>query len=223
MELGLELHLARRWYRKLLFFWKIVHGLSPAYLTAYRKFASERSYNTRSSTQWHLEAPICRTKGFQSSFLTYCIKIWNDLDPELQNKDSYKEFRSKISPFIKIKPNSIFSVHNVYGVKILSRLRFSFSTNCVCDCGSATETTLHFLLQCQQCQTIRLEVLNSIYNLGPRTRNLSNDKLLHLLLYGSKLYSFKIHREIIKLTIKFSKLFKRFERPLLRPVFPLPP
>ena len=148
----------------------------------------------------------------------------------------YKELKSKISPFINIKSNSIFSDHGVYGAKLLSRSRFNFShlnehkvrhgfedgTNCMCDCGSATETTLHFLLQCQQYQT-RLELLNSIYNLVPKVRKLSIDKLLHLLLYWSKLYSFEINGEIIKLTIKFLKLCKRFERPLLWPVFPLPP
>ena len=71
----------------------------------------------------------------------------------------------------------------------------------MCDCGSATETTLHFLLQCQQYQTIRLELLNSIYNLDPKVMDLSNDKLLHLLLYGSKLYVFEKNREMIKGTI----------------------
>ena len=114
-----------------------------------------------------------------------------------------------------MESNSIFSVHDVYGVKPLFRLiinfiylndrkvRHSFKdvTNCMCNCGSATETTLHFLLQCQQYQKIRLELLNSIYNLDPKIRKLSNDKLLHLFLYGSKLYIFEINRETIKLTI----------------------
>ena len=108
---------------EITFFLQKVHGLSPDYLTAYINFASERSHSTRSSTKIHLEEPICRTKVFQSSFFPYCIKIWNGLDPDLQNIDSYKEFKSKISPFIKIKSNSIFSVHDVYGVKLLSRLR----------------------------------------------------------------------------------------------------
>ena len=67
-ELGLESLSARKWYQKLLFFYKIVHGLSAAYLTAYINFVSERSHNTRSSTHRHLEEPICRTKVFQSSF-----------------------------------------------------------------------------------------------------------------------------------------------------------
>ena len=40
----------------------------------------------------------------------------------MQNIDSYKKFKGKISPFIKIKLNSVFSVHDVYDVKLLSRL-----------------------------------------------------------------------------------------------------
>ena len=83
------------------------------------------------------------------------------------------------------------------------------------NCGLATETTLHFLLQLQQYQTIRLEIFNSICNLDPKIRNLSNDKLLHLLSYRSKVYGFEINREIIKLTIMILKLSKCFERPLL--------
>ena len=162
--------------------------------------------------QRHLAEPICRTKVFQSSFFPCCIKIWTGLDSDLQNLDSNKKLKSKTLPFIEIKSTSIFSVSKVYGVKLLSTLRLNFSilsqhkvrhgfkdaTNCMCDCGSATKTTLHFLLQCQQYQTISLELLKSIYNLHPKIKNLSNDKLLHLLLYRSKLYSFETNREIIK-------------------------
>ena len=57
-ELGLESLSARRWYRELLIFYKIVHSLSPAYLTAYINFATEISHNTRLSAQRHLEDPI---------------------------------------------------------------------------------------------------------------------------------------------------------------------
>ena len=42
---------------------------------------------------------------------------------------------------------------------------------------------LHFFLQCQQqYQTVRLEVLNGIYNVDPKIRSLPDDKLSHLLL-----------------------------------------
>ena len=153
----------------------------------------------------------------------------------IQNIDSYNEFKSKILPFINTKSNSAFSVHDVYGVKLLSRWRLSFShlnehkvrhgfkdgTNCMHHCGLATEATLYFRLQCQQYQTTRLELLNSIYNLDPNIRKLSNGKPLHLLLYRSNLYSFEINRGIIELTIKFLNLSNRFEIPLFWPVYPV--
>ena len=82
-------------------------------------------------------------------------------------------------------------------------------------CGSATEIILHFLLKSQQYQTIKLELHNSIYNVHPKIKNLSDDKRLPLLLHGSKLYSSEINREIIKPTRKFLKISKRFKRPLL--------
>ena len=124
-------------------------------------------------------------KLFTHHFFFSCFQIRNSLDPNLQNTDLYKKFKDKILSFIKIKSNSVFSVRDVYGVKPLFRLRVHFShlnahkvchgfkdrTNSVCDCGSATETTLHFLLQYQQYQR-RLELLNSIYNLDPKIRNL---------------------------------------------------
>ena len=92
-------------------------------------------------------------------------------------------------------------MHDVYDVKLLFRLRLNFChlnvhkvrhrfknlTNSNCDCGAATETTLHILLQCKQYQTIRLELLNSNYNLDPMTRILSNDKLLHLFIIQIKI------------------------------------
>ena len=75
-------------------------------------------HNTRSSTQRHLEEPVRRAKVYQLSFFPYCIQIWNGLDLDLQNTDSYKQFKSKILPFTTIKSNSIFSVHEAYGVKL---------------------------------------------------------------------------------------------------------
>ena len=95
---------------------------------------------------------------------------------------------------------------------------FKDGTNSMCDCGSATEATLRFLLQCQQYGTMKLGLLNNVYNLYSKIRNSSNDKCLHLFLYESELYNFETNREVIKLTIKFLKSSKRFQRPLFRQV-----
>ena len=154
----------------------------PAYPTAHITPASGRSHNTRSSSQRHPEEPIFRIKFFQPSYFPCCIKIWNGLDPDLQNIDSDNEFKGTILPYIKIKANSALSMHDMYGVKLPSRFRLNFShlkehkifhgfkdgTNCMRDCGSATNATLHFLLQCQQYQTSRLELLTVFIILIPR-------------------------------------------------------
>ena len=162
-------------------------------------------------------------KFFSHRFFPCCIKIWNGLNPNLSLSSFVNLFipnalflytletseNRKIlwcfqgveegcngNKWVKIKSNSIFSVHNEYDIKFLSRLRLNFSINehivchdfedgtyCMCDCGSATETTLRFLLQSKYYQTVRLELLSSIYNLDSKIRISSSDKLLHLNYY----------------------------------------
>ena len=46
-EIGLNSLSTRRWYQNFFFFCKIVHGLFPAYLTAYMNFGSKRNHDTR--------------------------------------------------------------------------------------------------------------------------------------------------------------------------------
>ena len=47
-ELGLESLFDRRWYCKLVFFYKIVKGLALSYLQSYFFPDNEKTYNTRS-------------------------------------------------------------------------------------------------------------------------------------------------------------------------------
>ena len=62
---------------------------------------------------------------------------------------------------------------------------FKDRPNSTPDCSSATETTVQSLLQFQQYQSIRLELLNSTFDL--KMMNLFIGKHLHLLLYGPEL------------------------------------
>ena len=39
----------------------------------------------------------------------------------MHNLDSYKECKGKLTPTIKINLNSVLPVHNMHGVKLLSR------------------------------------------------------------------------------------------------------
>ena len=68
-----------------------------------------------------------------------------------------------ILSFIKPKENSVFEIHDIKGLKLLTRLRLNFShlnehkirhgfkdrVDPMCKCGVETETTPHFLLRCR--------------------------------------------------------------------------
>ena len=73
----------------------------------------------------------------------------------------------------------------------------------MCKCGLETETTLHFLLRCRMYSTIRTELLDDIYTDASSPTNYSDEKLLNILLYGSKYFSIKTNQSILKFTVKF--------------------
>ena len=86
-ELGLESFCDRRWYRKLVFFYKIVKGLAPSYLQSYLLLDNERTYNTRSSLRNTIKTFATRT----STFFPYCTKEWNELNDEIKKIESIKK------------------------------------------------------------------------------------------------------------------------------------
>lgn len=64
--------------------------------------------------------------------------------------------------FIIPRENSVFGIHDINGVKLLTHLRLNFgrlnvykfhhnfndTTNSMCSCGKELETTLQYLLRC---------------------------------------------------------------------------
>ena len=73
-ELGLESLCDRRWYRKLVFFYKIVKGLAPSYLQLYLLPDNERTYNTRSSLRNMIKTFATRTSTFRAIFFLIAQK-----------------------------------------------------------------------------------------------------------------------------------------------------
>ena len=85
-----------------------------------------------------------------------------------------------------------------------------------CVRGKEPETTLHYLLRCDFYSIYRLELLNDICALNHSLKNISEENLLKVLLYGAEEFSFKINSEILKCTIKFIKKNPdRFSGPVL--------
>ena len=62
---GLESLKDRRWSRRLFFFRKAIHGLSPPYLQTYHNAVSEGAYLSRSTTHKKIKPIPARTKVFE--------------------------------------------------------------------------------------------------------------------------------------------------------------
>ena len=124
-ELGLHTLIERRWRGKLTFFYKIVKGLLPKYLHPYLKFPSQENYPLRSALTTKINPIPSRSKTFGKTFVLYCINEWESLKPEVRNAKQIGVFKKII--ITEKKKNSLFSIHNPLGVKLLTRLRLQLS------------------------------------------------------------------------------------------------
>ena len=160
---------------KTFFFHKIILGLLPSYLKDYLIPCDNlRTYLTRSSTQKRIKTFSTRTKTFELSFFPHCAEAWGNLSEELRNINSINTFKSCILNFVRPRENSVFEVHDINGVKLLTRLRLHFShlnehkfrykfndiINPMCSCGKEPKTTLRYLLRSDLYSIYRLELLN---------------------------------------------------------------
>ena len=84
----------------------------------------------------------------------------------------------------------------------------------MCNCGAATETTVHYLLRCPLFSFLLYSVLLFRTLFSSTLQNSSEDHLLTVLLYGSEKYALNVDKEIIRLTINFLKASERFVQPL---------
>ena len=117
-ELSLESLSTTRLYQKLLF---LHNSTRPFSRLPERGVAKARSLSQR-----HLKGPICRTESFWSSFFLPTLKYGTFLIL-ICKIYSYKELKQvKYHHLLNTKSNSVFSVHDVYGVKLLSRLGLNF-------------------------------------------------------------------------------------------------
>ena len=127
---------------------------------------------------------------------------------------------SKIS--FRTDENSIFDVHNPMRIKILNRVRLTFShltehefchnfwdtVNPLCLCN--TKNLLHCPLFSEQ----RMKLFESFHNLDNTLLNHCDDDLVSIWLYGWSKYRFSTNSKKLSLTAEFLKSTKRFDKPL---------
>ena len=91
-ELGLISLSKRRWYNKLIFFYKVVKGLLPDYLQFYREVPSQDNYLLRSVSAGKWNPLPSWSKSFKKPSFPYCIDEWNKLNSEVRNAKSIYKF-----------------------------------------------------------------------------------------------------------------------------------
>ena len=202
-----------------------MNDLLPDYLDSYLDFSSQINYSLRSISASVIKPSLSRTKSFKNTFFPYCINEWNNLTVEIRNSKSVGAFKKLIK--CEKKENSIFSIYDPLGVKLLTRLRLQFShlnehkfrhgfgdtINAMCACGSEVETTEHFLLRCHLYSPQRLELTENLLKVEASFLNLNVKDKVSFLLYDSQSATsrWSIH-EILKFVVNSIKETGCFDR-----------
>ncbi len=118
-----------------------------------------------------------------------------------------------------------YKIHDRHGVSLLTKLRVEFSDlrahrfahnfNCVspiCVCGKEDESTEHYLTRCPRFDIARELMISSLSEIiNPVVRNLPDDHLTEIMLFGSKVYNIISNKLIIETTITYIKRSTRFK------------
>ena len=113
------------------------------------------------------------------------IKEWNKLSLEIRNSESYSIFKISLLKFTITIPSIVFSVADIYGIKLLTRLHVGLShlrehkfrhnvqdkINLLCCYSLEIALTSHFFLHCQNFITLRTNLMNELHKLDSNVLN----------------------------------------------------
>ena len=162
------------------------------------------------------------------SFYPNCLSEWNKLEPELRLAPSIAVFKKKLLSIIRPPAKSVYGIHDPKGLCYLTQLRVGLSKlnfhkfkhnfrdtiNPMCPTSDGVEDTEHFLLLCPFFDVQRQDLLAGIVELLQPfvlITDLSNDALIHLLLYGDQDLSYDLNKQILELTLRFIHEIGRFD------------
>ena len=225
-ELGWESLTDRRWYRRLLQLYKIIHDFSPSYLKEFIPPQRRTLYGRHRSLLHEIR---CRTSTFMNSFFPDTIRSWNQIGNEFTSIMPISQFKNSLISLIRPNKKSIFRIHNYAGISKIFQLRlglsdlkshkrchnFADTQSDVCACNVEAETSIHFFCRCSLFATQRISLVDSVSvvlaenNLPINT--LHKKDLVKIYLYGSSNFVDNDNRVIILAAIKFIVDSKRFE------------
>ena len=123
-ELGLESLSERRHFHRLLFFYKIINGLAPAYLMNFVPGVILNLHNVRGyRDEWiHI-----RTLKYRYSFFPHAIDCWHQLSSLIKNSLSINISKKRYLDLFKVNARSLYGSQQPIGTKLLTRLRVGLS------------------------------------------------------------------------------------------------
>ena len=147
----------------------------------------------RKVTQVASNVLICRTELFRNSFLPFTISEWNKLDPDIRNLDTCSLFRKNLLAFIRPIENSIYSIYDPLGIKLLHRLRLGFSysrehkvrhnfadtVNPLCSCYLEIENMEYYIIRCHNYATFRTILMNELNSINSKFNTLDYPLVFH--------------------------------------------
>ena len=135
------------------------------------------------------------TDRFSHTHFQNCMREWNELDESIKNSPAVSVFIRELMRLIRPPKRSLFGIHDIEGVRLLTRLRVEFSDlrehrlrhNFQCSspmsfCQAGIENNEHFLLHCPRHSSHRRDLLDCILNVvDTDPENLSSTELCNLL------------------------------------------
>ena len=228
-ELGWETLTNRRKRHKLFMFYKIIKGITPAYLHECLPVNPTPSYSRRRP---HDLYPFkCNTNRFQCSFFPSAIELWNHTSNNLLQIESLCSFKENINnEWLPKPPPSFFGwgprrqailhtclrLHHNCLNKHLHRIGVKNSP--ACSCGYREESEMHYILFCPKYVDARQQLFQKVSNLVPQAFKihellLTRPKvLLNLLLNGSNLLTVAENRGVFKEMYAYIESTERFVR-----------
>ncbi len=222
-ELGWENLYQRRWYRRLCHFFNVKKSQSPHYLFAEIPDERELTYNLRATRAYNQN--FGRTVRFSNTYFQNTLFEWNLLCDDIKHSVSIAEFKRKLLAAIRPLGNSTYNIHDIDGVRSLTKLRLNFSAlnehrfrhnfdclNPICSCGTGKEDNEHYLLHCPEFDLMRADLFGHLSEIPALDINdMDTTALCNLLLYGSSHLNIISNRMIMDATILYIKTTQRFK------------
>ena len=203
----------RREKHKLLMYFKIVNGYSPAYLAnSLPPLITDVNPYHRRRPHDRL-APQYDSAVYNNSFFPSTTRIWNTLPQHIQETTSISLFKKYLN-----RNDAAVPVYYYYGMRkyqaIHCRLRHNMSNlnqdlfsrhlteSPACACGNSRESAQHYLLTCSLYTDARA---TTILTLEPNTRS------PHTLLFGNENLTLETNYKIFGLVHAFIQASKRFD------------